>query len=116
MLRQKATPRPDSIPLRERDRVEVQGAPNGHAIVGRRDHFGGQATNRPRGGNDDDLVHLVNYVVSGKNQNRPRLIGEGKAVPADISTLQATFSQSSLSQVRASPSEENSVLEAGVSP
>ena len=100
--------------MRQRYVIEIQGARDGHAIVRCQDHFGGQSPDGRCSRGDDDFVEAVNHAISGEYENWAALIGEAEGIPADLSALQATFSQSSPSQARGSTSAENSVGVGGI--
>ncbi len=94
--------------------VEIQGARDGHSVVGSQDYFGGQPTYCSCSRNNNDFVQSVNDVVSRQDENRTAFIGEAENIPTDLSAPQATFSQSSPSQANGSSSAENSWLVGGI--
>ena len=94
--------------------IEIQGARNRHSVLRCQDYFGGQSAYCSCSRHDDDFVQLVNNIVSSENENGAALVGEAKRIPADLSSLQTTFSQSSPSQANASSSAENSSLVGGI--
>ena len=47
--------------------VKIQGARERHAIVGRQDHFGRQATYCSCSRDDDDFIQSVDDVISGQD-------------------------------------------------
>src|SRR5260370_21757698 len=111
-LKQTAQDWTNSIPVRQRHVIEIQRAHGRHPVIRRQDYLSRQSPNCSRRRYDDDLVQMVDDIVSRENQNGPPLIGKPKRIPADLATFQPTFSQPSASQASGSSSAENSSRDA----